>query len=217
MEQYYSILQQCGMFNGIQPRKYREVLRCLNATVREYPRGAHIVELGEQSHNTGVLLDGTMEEFLYDENGNQISICRFCPGEVFGAELACTGWTASPVCLRASSDCTVMQLDFSALMSQKTLTCPCRMQVTANLMQDMAQQLLFFNTKVRILAQKRLRDRLKIYLQTLTPDEKAVTVCPTPGQNWQISSVWTAVLFPVSCAGCAMRGSLIFPVQRFTC
>ena len=108
MEQYDSILQQCGMFNGIQPRKYREVLRCLNATVREYPRGAHIVELGEQSHNTGVLLDGTMEEFFYDENGNQISICRFCPGEVFGAELACTGWTASPVCLRASSDCTVM-------------------------------------------------------------------------------------------------------------
>ena len=32
--------------------------------------------------------------------------------------------------------------------------------------------LLFFNTKVRILAQKRLRDRLKIYLQTLTPDNK---------------------------------------------
>lgn len=58
-----------------------------------------------RAHNTGVLLNGTMEEFLYDENGNQISICRFCPGEVFGAELACTGWTASPVCLRASSDC----------------------------------------------------------------------------------------------------------------
>lgn len=111
-------------------------------------------------------------------HGNQISICRFCPGEVFGAELACTGWTVSPVCLRASSGCTVMQLDFSALMSQKTLTCPCRMQVTANLMQDMAQQLLFFNTKVRILAQKRLRDRLKIYLQTLTPDEKGCYSLP---------------------------------------
>ena len=160
------------MFNGIQPRKYREVLRCLNATVREYPRGAHIVELGEQSHNTGILLDGTVEEFLYDENGNQISICRLASGQIFGAELACTGWSTSPVCLRADSDCTVLRLDFSALMSQQTMTCPCRMQVTANLMQDMAQQLLFFNTKVRILAQKRLRDRLKIYLQTLTPDSK---------------------------------------------
>jgi len=89
-----------------------------------------------------------------------------------------SGGTAGPVCLRASSGCTVMQLDFSALLSQKTLTCPCRMQVTANLMQDMAQQLLFFNTKVRILAQKRLRDRLKIYLQTLTPDEKGCYSLP---------------------------------------
>ncbi len=178
MEQYYSILKQCGMFNGIQPRKYNEVLTCLNASVRQYPRNAHIVELGEQSHNTGVLLDGSMEEFLYDENGNQVSICSFAAGQVFGAELACTGWTTSPVCLRAASDCTVMLLDFSALMSQQTLTCPCRMQVTANLMQDMARQLLFFNTKVRILAQKRLRDRLKIYLQTLTPDEKGCYTLP---------------------------------------
>lgn len=37
---------------------------------------------------------------------------------------------------------------------------------------------LFFNTKVRILAQKRLRDRLKIYLQTLTPDEKGCYSLP---------------------------------------
>ena len=70
------------MFNGIQPRKYREVLSCLNATVREYPRGAHIVELGEQSHNTGVLLDGTMEEFLYDglywlDGKSGLSACQF--------------------------------------------------------------------------------------------------------------------------------------------
>ncbi len=35
-----------------------------------------------------------------------------------------------------------------------------------------------FNTKVRILAQKRLRDRLKIYLQTLTPDEKGCYSLP---------------------------------------
>lgn len=140
------------MFHGIQPRRYRDVLDCLHASVHQYPRNTHLVELGEQSHNTGILLDGTVEEFLYDENGNQVSICRLASGQIFGAELACTGWSTSPVCLRANSDCTVLRLDFSALMSQQTMTCPCRMQVTANLMQDMAQQLLFFNTKVRILA-----------------------------------------------------------------
>lgn len=61
-------------------------------------------------------------------------------------------------------------LDLPTLLSQRTMSCPCRLQVSANLLQSMAEQLLFFNTKVRILAQKRLRDRLKIYLQTLTPN-----------------------------------------------
>lgn len=160
------------MFRNIRPEHYPDVIHCLNARVRQYPRNAHLVELGEQSHNTGIVLEGVLEEFLYDEDGNQVRMCRVSQGQVFGAEMACTGWTSSPVCLKANTDCTVLLLDFSALLSQETLTCPCRMQVTANLMQDMAQQLLFFNTKVRILAQKRLRDRLKLYLRTLTPDAK---------------------------------------------
>ena len=178
MEQYYPVLQQCGIFHGISPRKYDEVLQCLNARTQSYPRGVHIAELGQQTRNAGILLDGTIEEFLYDENGNQVNLHRIEPGQVFGAELACTGSAESPVCLRTTSKCTVMLLNFGALLSPETMTCPCRMQVTANLMQNFAQQVLFFNTKVRILAQKRLRDRLKIYLQTLTPNTEGVYTLP---------------------------------------
>ena len=178
MEEYYPILEQCGMFENISPRKYAEVLRCLNARAQNYPKGAHIAELGQQAKNTGVLLNGTLEEFLYDENGNQVNLHHIGPGEIFGAELACMGGAASPVCLRATSDCTVLLLNFGNLLSEQTMACPCRLQVTGNLMQSFAKQVLFFNTKVRILAQKRLRDRLKIYLQTLTPTAEGVYTLP---------------------------------------
>lgn len=178
MEQYYPILQKCGMFNGIVPRRYEEALQCLHARVRQFTKGAHIVEQGEKAQNTGIVLAGSLAEYLYDEGGNQISICRLTEGQIFGAELSCTGWSASPVSLRAENDCSVLLLDFAALLSPQTMTCPCRMQVTANLMQEMAKQLLFFNTKIRILAQKRLRDRLKIYLQSLTADEKGNVSLP---------------------------------------
>lgn len=177
-EQYYSILQKCGVFHGIQPLRYQDVLQCLNARVMCCSRGSHVAECGEKSDKTGVMLDGTMEEFFYDENGNQVNLCRLQQGQVFGAELAATGWTTSPVCLEACSDCTVLLLDFDVLLSHRTAGCPCRMQVSANLLQNMAQQLLFFNTKVRILAQKRLRDRLRIYLQTLTPDANGCYYLP---------------------------------------
>ena len=202
------------MFHGIQPRRYRDVLDCLHASVHQYPRNTHLVELGEQSHNTGILLDGTVEEFLYDENGNQVSICRLASGQIFGAELACTGWSTSPVCLRADSDCTVLRLDFSALMSQQTMSCPCRMQVTTNLMQEFARQVMFFNSKIRILSQKKLRDKLKIYLQTLeiAPDG---TVC-LPYSRRELSEYLYADRSALSRELCKMRdeGILNFSGSR---
>lgn len=171
-EKYYPVLKKSGVFRDVPPRKYQHVLTCLHARTAHYDRGMRITECGEQNGKAGVMLDGVIEEFIYDENGDQVNICRLRQGQVFGSELAAAGMASSPVCLEASSDCTVLLLDFGALTSANTIGCPCRMQVSANLMQDMAHQMLFFYTKVRILAQKRVRDRLRIYLQTLVPDDK---------------------------------------------
>lgn len=157
------------MFDGIAPGKYNEVLECLNARTRRYGKGAYVAEVGAESICTGVLLEGSIEEFMYDSNGDEVNLHHFGQGDVFGAELAFNQQAESPVSLRTTTDCVVMLLDFGTLILPQTLTCPCRMQVTANLMQEFAHQVLYFNTKVRIIAQKRLRDRLKIYLQTLTP------------------------------------------------
>ena len=175
---YYPTLEQCGMMRGIAPQRYGTVLYCLQARTLDYPRGVHVAEVGEATKCAGVLLRGSIEEFLYDENGNQITVAHIHEGQIFGAELACSGGMTSPVCLRTVSDCTVMLLNFGMLLSESSMGCPCRMQVTANLMQEFARQVLAFNTKVRILGQKRLRDRLKIYLQTLTPNADGVYALP---------------------------------------
>ena len=175
---YYPTLEQCGMMRGIAPQRYGTVLYCLQARTLDYPRGVHVAEVGEATKCAGVLLRGSIEEFLYDENGNQITVAHIHEGQIFGAELACSGGMTSPVCLRTVSDCTVMLLNFGMLLSESSMGCPCRMQVTANLMQEFARQVLAFNTTVRILGQKRLRDRLKIYLQTLTPNADGVYALP---------------------------------------
>ena len=177
-KEYYPILEQCGMMRGIAPQCYGTVLFCLQARTIDYQRGVHVAEVGEATRCAGVLLRGGIEEFLYDENGNQITVAHIHEGQIFGAELACSGGVTSPVCLRTASACTVMLLNFGVLLSESSLGCPCRMQVTANLMRDFARQVLAFNTKVRILGQKRLRDRLKIYLQTLTPNADGVYTLP---------------------------------------
>ena len=121
---------------------------------------------------------------------------------------------ASPVCLRTASDCTVMLLDFGVLLSESSMGCPCRMQVTANLMQEFARQVMFFNSKIRILSQKKLRDKLKIYLQTLeiAPDG---TVC-LPYTRRELSEYLYADRSALSRELCKMRdeGILNFSGSR---
>ena len=124
---------------------------------------------------------------------------------------------ASHVYIHTVEKIKILMLDFAALLSEKTFSCSCRMQVTTNLMQEFARQVLAFNTKVRILGQKRLRDRLKIYLQTLTPNANAPdgTVC-LPYSRRELSEYLYADRSALSRELCKMRdeGILNFSGSR---
>ena len=60
-------------------------------------RDASIAALGDSSGCSGILLTGMLEEYLVDENGNQIIINHLRSGDVFGAESVCAGQVASHV------------------------------------------------------------------------------------------------------------------------
>ncbi len=125
-----------------------------------------------------MLLDGSLEEFIYDENVNPVSISHLESGSIFGAELTCGNTLASQYYLNASVDSKVLLLDFQILLNTSTFSCPNRMQVTANLLQEFANQITFFNTKVRILSQKKLRNKIKVYLQTQEISEDGTIQIP---------------------------------------
>ena len=175
---YEDILKSSCLFRDIPVDKYDLILSCLQAKIAEYKAGTSIVNIGDHNIRAGLLLEGSLEEFIYDENANQVAIRHLKSGSVFGAELTCGDSLLSQSCLTASVDSKILILDFKILLSESTLTCPYRMQVTANLLQELANQISFFNTKVRILSQKKLRDKLKVYLQTQKISEEGVIHLP---------------------------------------
>lgn len=142
------------------------------------------------------------------------SINHLRSGNVFGAESVCAGQVASHVYIHTVEKSKILMLDFAALLSEKTFSCSCRMQVTTNLMQEFARQVMFFNSKIRILSQKKLRDKLKIYLQTLeiAPDG---TVC-LPYSRRELSEYLYADRSALSRELCKMRdeGILNFSGSR---
>ncbi len=175
---YQTYLKSSGLFKGIPEEKYSNIFSCLQARITEYKADALIVTIGDHNFRAGIVLDGSLEEFIYDENANHVAIQHLKSGSVFGAELACGSSFSSQFYLKASVDTKVLLLDFKTLLSETTLTCHCRMQVTANLLQELSNQITFFNVKLRILSQKKLRDKLKIYLQTLEQSKEGVIHLP---------------------------------------
>jgi CRP-like cAMP-binding protein len=175
---YAEVLRQSRIFDKIPEEKYPGVLTCLQARQMIYPRDALVLGPGNPVNRAGVVLEGTLDKYLHDENGNQVMINRLQSGCVFGAESSCAGRLAGQVYLYAASKSKVFLLDFGVLLSKKNTNCPYKMQVMSNLMQEFAQQIVFFNTKIRILSQKKLRDKLKVFLQTQNISPSGVIMLP---------------------------------------
>lgn len=147
LDTYKNILRKSSLFRDIPEDKYGAVLNCLQARIEYYPAGTPIVNEGDRDFYAGMLLDGSLEEFIYDENVNPVSISHLESGSIFGAELTCGNTLASQYYLNASVDSKVLLLDFQILLNTSTLSCPNRMQVTANLLQEFANQITFFMLK----------------------------------------------------------------------
>ncbi|MCD7954741.1 MAG: Crp/Fnr family transcriptional regulator [Lachnospiraceae bacterium] len=176
VEKYRNILRDSGVFEDVAEDKYQNVLYCLHAKTVSFQQGEVLQTQGELTKRAGIVLAGQMEEYLYDEDGNQLTIERLGSGNIFGVEILCAAQLPSQIYLCASSDCEALLLDFGMLLSEKTLGCIYRMQVSANLMKKFARQVNFLSTRIRILSQKKLRNRLKIYLQTqdISPDGEII-------------------------------------------
>lgn len=167
MKRIIDVMCRCHLFDGIPEDKYKNVLNCLNAQLKTYAKDAVILHIGEQQGRPGVVVSGTLRLALYSENGNLLTIDRLSAGQIFGETLACANKQESPVQIDALSDAEVLYLSFDPLLLEQGASCPHKMQVTANLLREMGQGDLVRIQKMRILAQNRLRNKLKLYLQSL--------------------------------------------------
>ena len=178
MKDIYPILRQCSFFDGIPEEKFPNVLRCLQASKKSFPKNVTILNIGEQSQTAGIILAGTVELVFYDENGSQINVNHISSGASFGLELACSQQNVSPIQLRALTDCQVLFISFETVLSMDAPPCPYRSRVASNLLRDFARQTLFLNQRLRILGQKRLRDKIKVYLQCQEIDQDGRVTLP---------------------------------------
>lgn len=167
MDSIISMMRTCHLFDDIPEEKYDAVLTCLDAKQRTVPKDSLLLRIGDSKKRAGVVLSGVLRISLYSEDGNPLTVDLLKPGRVFGETLVCSMDGDSPVQIDTVTDAQVLFLDFDPLLLQQKNTCPHKTQMTANLLREMGRSALFLTQKMRILAQNRLRNRIKLYLQMM--------------------------------------------------
>ena len=82
-------LTKTVLFQGTTPQEAEQMLSCLGAQRRVFPKGAYVYHAGEPVRALGVVLSGSVSIESDDFWGNKSILDRVEAGEVFAETYAC--------------------------------------------------------------------------------------------------------------------------------
>lgn len=164
MKEFFSILERCPLFDGVDSNDLSAMLACLNARVFSYQKNQVIFQEGDPAKYVGIVLTGAAQIVREDYYGNRSIVARIEPAELFGESFACAGVSALPVSVVAADDSQVMLIDCRRLTVSCTSACSFHSRIIFNLLRVVATKNLLFNQKIEITSHRTTREKLMAYL-----------------------------------------------------
>ena len=164
MEKYLKILQNCVLFDGIDPQDLLRMLSCLGARVLYFDKKYTVFAEGTSAKYIGILLSGSVQIIRNDYYGNRSLISKVEIGELFGEDFACAELQAVPLSVIADEPSEVMLIECGHILHTCRNNCGFHQRLIFNLMKNLAIKSLAFHQKAEILSQRTTRDKLLSYL-----------------------------------------------------
>ncbi len=157
------------LFEGIHVRQVPEVLSYLNARTEEYHKGEMIVRLGDEVR-AGIILQGRARVSYYDESMNPMAVDHLFEGVTFGQAAACSTGYTSQIELVAVAYTKIVRVDLSPILNpQRIELLPEHHHIiSSNVIRSISEHASMLHHRLRVIGQKTVRDRLKVYLERLT-------------------------------------------------
>lgn len=154
LKKYWNSIIDCPLFAGISPEYINDMLVSLDSHISHYPKNEIIINLGDEFRCCGIVLEGTLEVSYNTNRFEKHNVNHFSTGKIFGESLALKGIAHSPVQVAALTDAVVLLIDLRKLVlstNRCNRDCIYNHQLLLNIMDRMAEQIIFSNLKLRIL------------------------------------------------------------------
>lgn len=166
MENYFSVLENCILFEGISQSDLSGLLACLGARTAQYKKGSVIWQEGDPALYIGIVLSGAVQIIREDFYGNRSIVTQVEQADLFCESFAAGKIRQLPVSIIAPRDCTVMIIECDRITVGCSNACGFHSRMINNLLQVMANKNLQYNQKMDILSRRTTREKLLAYLMS---------------------------------------------------
>lgn len=164
MKDFFPILQNCPLFDGLDKEDLSSILACLGAVRSAAAKGQTIFREGDPASHMGIVLTGAVRLLREDYYGNRSIVAHIEPAQLFGESYACAGVTALPVSVVADTDSELLLLDCRRITVCCANACAFHSKVIFNLLRLVATKNLVFDQKIQVTSKRSTREKLMAYL-----------------------------------------------------
>ena len=173
MEEIYSILKQCPLFQGIDEGDLFKLLNCLRVQTHTFAKGTPILQQDEPAGAFGLLIRGEAQIVHIDSYGAHSVIAHVRPRELFAEALALSGKERLPLGVYALSDCQVLMFNCRRVIAACPSPCKAHGQLLLALLKEVAAKNLQLTQKLEIVMQRTTEAKIMAYLFTCQHLQKA--------------------------------------------
>jgi len=159
------LLSRTLLFAGIKPDQIEDLLTCRGAKLQSFEKDQVIWRAGDPAKFLGIMCSGTSNVISIDRTGLRAIHASLTPGEPFGGSFVCAQVAQIPYSVVAVEPCTVLLLNYSAIITPCPSSCEAHHLLVKNMLLVLAEENLRLKGKMRIIAKRQMREKLLTYLE----------------------------------------------------
>lgn len=140
---------------------------CDKSTIKHFKKSDIITTYIEKRNQICILIDGEADLIRYDLNGNKTIIGHYRKNDVFG-ETFYPAKTNNELFVLAKKHCSVLFFNYDIIENKCKKRCPIHDELLFNINSIILNEIIKLNTRIEVLTQKTIRDKLLSYFNILS-------------------------------------------------
>ncbi|MBQ9991194.1 MAG: Crp/Fnr family transcriptional regulator [Lachnospiraceae bacterium] len=167
MIKYLNTLKSVCLFRDLSEDAILLIVRSKACFLKSCKKGISIYGFHRDGTFPGIILEGAADVLQPSVQGHEVIVNRLTAGSSFGFSYACAGEENRINDIRCVVDSQILFMDISMLLKGDCLPASLETQLLKNLLQLLAEGAIILNSRVQVLGQKTLKEKLLTYFEQL--------------------------------------------------